>query len=45
MKYEKPEIRKVESAIEAIQSTMTKVAPPTPDSSHRLTIAAYEADE
>ncbi len=44
MKYEKPELRKAESAIKVIQS-MTKIAPPTPDSTHRLTVAAYEADE
>ena len=45
MKYQKPELRKVESAIAVIQSSMTKVAPPTPDSSHKLTIPAYQADE
>ena len=44
MKYEKPEIWKADCAIEVIQS-MTKFSPPTPDSTHRLTIAAYEADE
>lgn len=44
MKYEKPELRKAESAIEVIQS-MTKIFPPTPDNAHRLTVAAYAADE
>jgi hypothetical protein len=44
MTYQKPELRKVESAIEVIQS-MTKIAPPTPDSAHKLTVAAYQSDE
>jgi hypothetical protein len=44
MKYEKPEVRKIASAIVAIQS-MSKIAPPTPDSLHELTVNAYEADE
>ncbi len=44
MKYEKPEVTKLESAIVAIQS-MSKIKPPIPDSAHELTVNAYEADE
>ncbi len=44
MKYEKPEIWRADHAIEVIQSTI-KSFPPTPDSLHRVTVSAYEADE
>jgi hypothetical protein len=45
MRYEKPEVTRVESAIAVIQHSMTKIHPPTPDSSKELTVPAYEADE
>lgn len=44
MKYEKPQLTRSDSAVVAIQA-MSKIAPPTPDSSFELTVSAYEADE
>ena len=44
MRYEKPEVTRVESAIAVIQS-MSKIQPPHPDSQKELTVPAYEADE
>jgi hypothetical protein len=44
MKYEKPAITRCEPAVAVIQS-MSKIAPPTPDAAHELTVSAYVADE
>jgi hypothetical protein len=44
MRYEKPEVTRVDSAIAVIQS-MSKIQPPHPDSEKELTVAAYQADE
>ena len=45
MKYEKPEVVRLESAVAAIQSgSVPKQQLPT-DSNHQPSIAAYEADE
>ena len=44
MKYEKPEIALVASAIDAVQSSMIKQLPPN-DNSLETTVAAYQSDE
>jgi hypothetical protein len=44
MKYEKPQIAVVGSAVDAVQSSMIKEQPPV-DSRHETTVAAYKADE
>jgi hypothetical protein len=44
VKYEKPEIAVVGSAIEAVQNSMIKQAPPL-DSPTASNVAAYESDE
>ena len=44
MKYEKPEITAVGSAIEAVQNSITKAFPPT-DGSIGTTVNAYQSDE
>jgi hypothetical protein len=44
MKYEKPEIALVASAIDAVQSSMIKQLPPH-DNSLQTTVAAYQSDE
>jgi hypothetical protein len=44
MKYEKPEIAVVGSAVEAVQSSMIKQSPPL-DSRLQTTVAAYQSDE
>jgi hypothetical protein len=44
MKYEKPEIALVTSAIDAVQSSMIKQLPPH-DNSLQTTVAAYQSDE
>jgi hypothetical protein len=44
MKYEKPEITLVASAIDAVQSSMIKQLPPR-DNGLETTVAAYQSDE
>jgi hypothetical protein len=44
MKYEKPEITVVGSAIEAVQDSLIKEAPPL-DSPTASPVAAYQSDE
>jgi hypothetical protein len=44
VKYEKPEIAPVASAIDAVQSSMIKQLPPH-DNSLETTVAAYQSDE
>ena len=44
MNYEKPEITLLGSAIEAVQNTLTKEAPPI-DTPSASTVAAYPSDE
>ena len=44
MKYEKPEITLVASAINAVQSSMIKQLPPH-DNGLETTVAAYQSDE
>jgi hypothetical protein len=44
MKYEKPEIVLVASAIDAVQNCMIKQAPPD-DNGLETTVAAYHSDE
>ena len=44
MKYEKPEIVLVASAIDAVQSSMIKQLPPR-DNGLETTVAAYQSDE
>lgn len=44
MKYEKPEITSIASAIEAVQNSITKCALPI-DSAQEVTVSAYESDE
>jgi hypothetical protein len=47
MKYEKPEITRVESAIDTIQSVMNKTGGPIDSLGqvHFVTAATYESDE
>jgi hypothetical protein len=44
MKYEKPEVALVASAIDAVQNTMIKQSPPR-DNSLQTNVAAYQSDE
>ncbi len=44
MRYEKPEIALVGSAIDAVQNSMIKEAPPL-DNPTSSTVAAYQSDE
>jgi hypothetical protein len=44
MKYEKPEIAVVGSAIEAVQNSIIKEAPPL-DNPTSSNVAAYQSDE
>jgi hypothetical protein len=44
MKYEKPEIALVASAVDAVQSSMIKQSPPD-DNGLETTVAAYHSDE
>ena len=44
MKYEKPEISVLGSAIEAVQNVLTKQAPPI-DTPSASTVSAYPSDE
>jgi len=45
MKYEKPEVVKLECALDAIQSGGLPKQKDAADSNHQPTTAAYEADE
>ena len=47
MKYEKPEVTRVDSAIEAIQAFMSKIGGPIDSlgQAHLVTAAAYQSDE
>jgi hypothetical protein len=44
MKYEKPEIALIGSAVEAVQNSMIKQSPQT-DNHLETTVAAYQSDE
>lgn len=44
MRYTKPEVRILSSAVDAIQSS-SKGSRPHPDSPLNVTVSAYEADE
>jgi hypothetical protein len=44
MKYEKPEIAVIGSAVDAVQNSMVKQWPPI-DSHKETTTAAYQSDE
>jgi hypothetical protein len=44
MKYEKPEIVVIGSAVDAVQNSMIKQSPPT-DNRLETTVAAYQSDE
>lgn len=44
MKYEKPQIALIASAVDAVQSSMIKQLPPR-DNSLETTVAAYQSDE